>query len=201
MEDSNISGSVFGSISRDQLRREKIYARNRLSQDERAILSAQAASRILSSPEFRQAGTILLYRAVRGEVRLETLETAPEANGKRLAYPLCSTANEMAALIPRGEHAWVKGRYGIAEPLREASELIRPEEIDLVICPCTVFDECCNRMGMGSGYYDRYLEQCVNAHIISVAFECQKTGMIPIEPWDKPMEAVFTEKAIYRRTR
>ena len=106
----------------------------------------------------------------------------------------------MTALLPHGEDSWAEGYCGISEPLPEKSELIRPEEIDLVLCPCTVFDEHCNRMGMGAGFYDRYLEKCVNAHIVSVAFECQKAVRIPTESWDKPMDAVFTEKAVYRRT-
>lgn len=44
--------------------------------------------------------------------------------------------------------------------VREKSELVLPEKIDLVICPCTVFDEEGSRMGMGAGYYDRFLPLC-----------------------------------------
>ena len=52
-------------------------------------------------------------------------------------------------------------------------------------------------MGMGAGFYDRYLAKCVNAHIAAVAFEVQKADCIPMEPWDKPMEMVFTEAGTY----
>lgn len=83
------------------------------------------------------------------------------------------------------------------EPVREKSVEIPPEEIELVICLCTVFDENCGRMGMGAGFYDRYLAKCVNAHIAAVAFEVQKADSIPMEPWDKPMEMVFTETCTY----
>lgn len=186
---------------RERLRREKIRARDRLSPEERAELSARAAERLLASPEFRQAGTLLIYRAVRGEVRLEALESAPASGEKRLAYPLCVSGTELIAMLPHGEDAWTRGYCGIFEPLPEKSELIRPGEIDLVVCPCTVFDERCHRMGMGAGFYDRYLEKCVNARIVSVAFECQKAARVPAAPWDKPMEAVFTERAVYRRAR
>ena len=78
---------------------------------------------------------------------------------------------------------------------------IRPEEIDLVICPCTVFDEAGGRMGMGAGFYDRYLPRCVNARIAAVAFEAQKADCVPMEAWDRPMDLVFTEKAVYCATR
>ena len=116
---------------------------------------------------------------------------------KRLVYPLCISKTEMIALEPLGEDSWKDGYCGIREPVREKSVEIRPEEIDLVICPCTVFDEAGGRMGMGAGFYDCYLPRCTNAHIVAVAFEAQKADCVPMEPWDRPMELVFTEKAVY----
>ena len=65
---------TFGSPSyRSWLRREKIRARDRLAPGLREALSRAVVSRILASPEFRRAETVLLYRAVRGEVRLNSL--------------------------------------------------------------------------------------------------------------------------------
>lgn len=46
-------------------------------------------------------------------------------------------------------------------------------------------------------YRFKYIEKCVNAHIVAVAFEVQKAECIPMEPWDKPMEMVFTEERAY----
>lgn len=178
------------------MRKSGIAARDALAPEERVRFSKSIVRRILESEEFQSAETILIYRAVRGEVRLETLEEA--AGEKRLLYPLCISKTEMIALYPgKGESSWKKGAFGIPEPVRELSLEIPPEEIDLVICPCTVFDEACGRMGMGAGYYDRYLKKCVNAHVVSVAFEAQKADHIEMQPWDQPMEKVFTEAAVY----
>lgn len=196
---------------RQTLRKSRIAARDALSAEERDYLSKSIVSHILASPVFRQAKTILIYKGIRGEVRLEALEEAvsagvaspsEEAVGadfaeKRLVYPLCISKTEMIALEPQGEDSWKDGYCGIREPVREKSVEIRPEEIDLVICPCTVFDEAGGRMGMGAGFYDRYLPRCTNAHIVAVAFEAQKADCVPMEPWDRPMDLVFTEKAVY----
>ena len=200
---------------RQTLRKSRIAARDALSAEERDYLSKSIVSRILASPVFRQAKTILIYKGIRGEVRLEALEEAvsagvaspsEEAVGadfaeKRLVYPLCISKTEMIALEPQGEDSWKDGYCGIREPVREMSVEIRPEEIDLVICPCTVFDEAGGRMGMGAGFYDRYLPRCVNARIAAVAFEAQKADCVPMEAWDRPMDLVFTEKAVYCATR
>ena len=103
----------------------------------------------------------------------------------------------MRALRPHDSNAWAAGYRGIQEPILERSEQIAPDDIDLVICPCTVFDEDCHRMGMGAGFYDRYLKKCTHAQIIAVAFECQKSPKVPTAPWDCSIEYVFTEGAVY----
>lgn len=189
--------SAFGPLHRKWLRKKKIRARSSLSREEREERSARLVRNLIATEEFQQAKTVLIYRATRGEVRLETLESAPEAQDKTLAFPLCISSTEMIALLPHGEDSWVEGYYGIYEPLEEKSDLIAPEDIDLVVCPCTSFDEDCNRMGMGAGFYDRYLEKCVNAKILSVAFECQKSVRIPTAPWDKAMGKTVTEATVY----
>lgn len=183
--------------NRSILRRSRIHARDSLTPETRELQSLQIVEHILSSTIYREAKTILTYRATRGEVTLHRLHEAAEKDGKKLAYPLCISKTEMIALCPQDDGAWVQGHFGIWEPVLEKSEKVAPWDIDLVICPCTVFDERGGRMGMGAGFYDRYLEKCCNAHIVSVAFECQKTDRIPMAPWDKYMEMVFTEKAVY----
>lgn len=186
------------SAYRTRLRKSKIKARDALTPEERERLSRLISERVAASEVFRRAKTVLLYRAVRGEVRLEALEAAARAMGKRAAFPLCCGDHQMTALIPRGPEGWHAGYCGIPEPVRECSEEVPPEEIDLVVCPCTVFDESCNRMGMGGGFYDRYLSKYVRAKIVSVAFELQKAPAVPMERWDRAVDMTFTEESVYQ---
>ena len=55
-----------------------------------------------------------------------------------------------------------------------------------------------NRLGMGAGYYDRYLPLCKNAYRAALAFDAQRTDAVflPAE-WDQVMDAVITDKEIY----
>lgn len=180
---------------RTRLRAELKQARGSLSAAERAEKSAQAVERLAASEVFRSAKTVMIYDHVGAELSLDSLLTHPAAAGKRFCYPLCTSRTEMIAMIPG---AWQPGAYGIREPVRAQSEEVPPEALDLVVCPGTGFDPACNRMGMGGGYYDRYLPRCVNARIVMVAFEVQKRPAIPTDPWDRPVEQVFTEAAVYR---
>lgn len=191
--------SAFVPALRGWLRKAKIAAREALPAEGRAERSKRIVERILSAQEFKSAKTVMLYRAVRGEVNIEELVKSPKAKEKRFVYPRCISDTGMIALLPQGEDAWEAGYAGIKEPIPEKSLVIPPEEIDLVLCPCTAFDESCSRMGMGAGFYDRFLERCPNAAAAAVAFEVQKADTIPAQSWDRSMDAVFTEEATYRR--
>ena len=194
----NLRIETAADALRKKLRREKIAARTALSAEERNRLSAETAENLVTSPEFASAKTILVYRAVKAELDPSIIAEKARALGKKVAYPLCLEKSEMTALVPHSESAWKPGFKGIPEPVPELSEEISPEQIDLIICPCTAFDEKCGRMGMGGGYYDRYIPKCVNAKAVAVAFECQKADEIPMEPWDRKMDAVFTALEVYR---
>ncbi len=181
--------------SRSALRTEYIQIRDSLSPADRANKSLRAVKKIAALPEFRTARTVMLYRAVRGELSLESLCSLPVAADKRFAYPRCVSKTEMKALLPGG---WEKGAFGIQEPAEDSSQPVPPEEIDLVICPGTAFDLRGNRLGMGGGYYDRFLPKCVNAVFVLAAFEEQHAPSLPRSLRDVPMDLVVTDAAVYR---
>ena len=73
-----------------------------------------------------------------------------------------------------------------------------PETLDLILVPCTAFDEACRRVGMGKGYYDRYLPRCTGAAVYGVAYEVQKVEAAAAGPLDIRLDGVITERGIYR---
>lgn len=185
--------SNFRQIWKKFLRRRCIAARKALSPEKRAAYDAVICIRIAENALWKNAKNVLSYIAVRGEPSLTGLEKLAKEQGKILCYPFCINDHEMIALHPAGNDAWRKGMFDIPEPIPERSETIAPEDIDLVLCPGTAFDEQRHRMGMGAGYYDRFLPKCSNASAVAVVYEIQKLDELPYEPWDVPMLAVFTE--------
>lgn len=184
----------FPKAERAHLRKRCLSARRALSAEERRIFSQKICRRIADSEMFKNAETVMIYKAMPDEVDLSFIES----ERKTFVYPYCTDGCRMTALRPQGEGAWASGSYGILEPVLEKSARVRPEDIDLVICPCSGFDEDLNRMGMGKGYYDRFLPECVNAGIAAAAFEVQKLSCVKPSEWDVPMQAVFTEEKEYK---
>lgn len=197
-------GAIRGAVPercRRWLRAQKIRARDALSESERREKSEGICRNILASEAYRRAETVMLYRHIRGEVRLDALEEAnarlPEPERKRFAYPVCTEDGRLLACSPVGGASdrafWKTGSFGIPEPDAERGTVIAPEEIDLVVCPCVAFDAQGHRLGMGGGYYDRFLPLCTNAQKLAVAFEAQRAKQVPAAPWDIPMQDVITE--------
>jgi 5-formyltetrahydrofolate cyclo-ligase len=179
-------------MSNESLRKEKLAARQALGAELREALSQQICNRLSAMSEFQAAKNIMLYRAVRGEVQLDSL------SGKDFSYPLCISDSEMIALRPKDSRSWKSGYCGILEPIPELSTELKPAELDLVVCPCTAFDSALHRLGMGKGFYDRFLSKCSNAVFVAVAFEAQRADFIEAQSWDIAMDIAVTEKEIYR---
>ena len=169
-------------------------ARRALSPARRAKASARICAQIAALRSFRAAQRILLYAAFGAEVE----EAARQ--GKQVAYPVCGEDFRLTAAVPAPADGWEVGAYGIRTPILARAEICPPEALDLILVPCTAFDAACRRVGMGKGYYDRYLPGCTRAVKIGAAFEAQRVPRAAVGPCDQQLDAFVTEKGIYRGT-
>ena len=167
-----------------------------LPQAERAAANAAICARILAMPCFQKAENLLLYAAFGGEVELVVLAEQAARLGKTVAYPVCEENFTLTAAVP-GLDGWEVGAYGIRTPVLERAALVRPEALDLVLVPCTAFDAVCRRVGMGKGYYDRYLPRCRNAVALGVAFEAQRVDAAAVDAYDEKLDGFVTEGGLY----
>lgn len=178
-------------------RRQGVAARRALTDAERAAANAALCAALAALPAWQRAKTVLAYAAAGGEADLAALMEAAARAGKAIAYPLCGAGYTMEAAQPLGPEGWEVGMYGIRTPIREKSRILPPEQLDLILVPCTAFDEDCRRVGMGKGYYDRYLPRCPRAFKLGIAFEVQKTARAAVEPHDQRLDGFMTERSFY----
>ena len=173
-----------------------IAARRALSEAERTKANAALCARIAALDCFQKAQNILLYAAFGGEADLTALAEEAAKQGKTLAYPVCGEGFSLTAAVP-GPDGWEIGTYGIRTPILSRSTVLPPEQLDLVLVPCTAFDADCRRVGMGKGYYDRYLPRCTQAVKIGVAFEAQRVDKAAVDAHDEKLDGFVTEGGIY----
>ncbi len=95
----------------------------------------------------------------------------------------------------------LKNRFGISEPDTNQAEEIPIQSLDIILIPLVAFDQSCNRIGMGSGFYDKALSVLDNSkkktYLIGLAYEFQKVDQIEPNKWDIPLDYVVTEKKVY----
>lgn len=176
-------------------RRLGIERRRALTPEQRARASELLCARLAGLSAFRSARRVFTYAARAEEADPAALcALAPE---KEWYYPLCLSGREMAALRPLSPDAWQRGAFGIPEPVPERSGRCPPEALELVLVPLTAFDDQCGRVGMGGGYYDRFLPRCGRAVCVGVAFACQQVERVAAESWDWPLDAVVTERETF----
>lgn len=116
-----------------------------------------------------------------------------------VAVPLViPAAGDMKAMIIRDPIRDLSpGFKGIREPDLDPDRELSGVELDLIIVPGVVFDSAGNRVGMGKGYYDRFLKHCCpDARTIALAFESQIVASVPGDDNDVKMDMIITEERV-----
>lgn len=164
-----------------------------LSPEYRKSADATICTKLTQLPAYQSAQTIASYQPLPDEVDLTQFHQFALSAGKTLAFPVTSN-NSMQFFAPKG--SLIKNLFQIPEPNPKTSQLIHPDQIDLIILPCRAFDPATkHRLGRGAGYYDRFLSASKNSktHLIIVAYHTQSTPNLPHDPHDVPAHQVITE--------
>jgi 5-formyltetrahydrofolate cyclo-ligase len=156
----------------------------------RACASLLITERLEQLTAFREAQTVLLYHSLPDEVQTGgLLERWWQA--KRLLLPVVE--GDDLVLVAYRPDALRCGAFGILEPTGEP--FADYEAIDLALVPGMAFDAEGNRLGRGRGFYDRLLPR-IEAPLIGLAFSWQMVGEVPVEPHDRRVDAVVTDREL-----
>src|SRR5690606_29128219 len=115
---------------------------------------------------------------------------------KRIALPVVSGGGVMQFHRYRRATPLIENRFGICEPAPGAAR-VAPLAVDLLLVPLVAFDDAGVRLGMGAGYYDRYLGRippAMRPRLVGLAHEIQRSpDPLPAAAWDVPLQGVLTE--------
>jgi len=168
--------------------------RQLLSSEVRHEKSRIIAEKLESLPVFKLAQDVLFYYGVRGEVKtLPLIQKYLEL--KSLYLPVIVNETTFHATRLRSPLKLIPNTMGIPEP--EKGDMLNETPLDLIIVPGIAFDAKGHRIGMGKGYYDRFLAQYPHALKIGLAFTEQMVENLPQDPYDVSVDMIITDSCIY----
>jgi 5-formyltetrahydrofolate cyclo-ligase len=198
--EARISGTAKAAI-RIKMR----ASRMRLSRDERRLAAERVTTNLTASRLFLVSRRIACYLPSDGEVDTSEIIERMWRMHKTVFLPVLSRMRHdrlwFAPTKPGMELA--PNRYGIPEPKVVARDLVRAQEIDLILMPLVAFDAQGNRLGRGVGFYDRslgFLRQrryLRTPHLLGLAYDFQRVPKIRPDPWDVALDGVISDRAVY----
>ncbi|HQN81008.1 MAG TPA: 5-formyltetrahydrofolate cyclo-ligase [Kiritimatiellia bacterium] len=190
-------------MDKSTLRRQLKAARNAVGPQARRQAARAAARLALRAGILLRAQRIGFYLPQRGEFDVRPLMNQALWMGRTACLPVLPARGRVmrfGRLLDGVRMA--PNRYGIPEPVD--GRPLRARQLDLLLMPLVGFDLAGRRLGMGGGYYDatlafmRHRRHWRKPRLVGVAYECQRVEALPDDPWDMPLDAVLTEKRLYR---
>ena len=162
-----------------QLRKQIAQEKRRHGITELITKSAALLEKLEQHPKFASARTVLLYYSLDDEVQTHDFVE--------------KWHRQKTVLLPvvKGDELELR----IEEPTGEAFTAY--EKIDLAIIPGVSFDARGNRLGRGKGYYDKLLP-LLHSYNIGICYNFQVNEKLPVEPFDRRMDEVWTENGILK---
>ena len=186
----------MSNIEKETLRKKYIEIRKNIPN--KNYKSNIIFNKLIDSKEYKNSKSIALYKSLDSEVNTVDLIKFSISLGKIVSLPRVVGKKLNFYRINSIKDEFVKSKFGVEEPKEDECNLVRKNEIDLVIVPGICFDKDKNRLGFGKGYYDSFLEN-INADIVAICFEDQilKDKTLPIEKSDIKVQKIITEENIY----
>jgi 5-formyltetrahydrofolate cyclo-ligase len=180
------------------IRRRILTLRSQLTIDEVAAKSTAVWERFLALSVYKEATVVHCYVAAKSN-EVDTRPFIEEClrSQKVLLVPIVDYRMKrlLSARIETLDELRV-GRFGLYEPPLPSARLADPSSIDLVVVPGVAFDPSGNRIGLGGGYYDRFLRG-LRALKVGVAYQFQIVERIVPTPTDTPVDLIITEERVY----
>ncbi len=193
MKHSNQQSRQNPRISlRQQLRARRLG----LTTSARSRFDEAIQQHILQLLESRNACSIACYWSFNGEPDITPLCKQWLAHGGTIALPRVPEQRHRQMVF----HSWqadtklTTNCFGIPEP--EDSVVIPISGFDMMLIPLVGYDRFGNRIGMGAGYYDRYLEPVRESERplrVGVAYSLQEIAPIQKNSWDIPLHGLVNE--------
>lgn len=159
--------------------------------------SAKIIHALLRWDIYIDSRNIMLYTPMPDEPQIMPVFEHAWSSNKLVSIPhLTEKWGIMDAALVDSFVDMVPGKFNLLMPDPLKVRIADSASLDLVVVPGVAFDSEGYRLGMGAGYYDRFLLTAVNAITIGICWAENIISEIPKERHDLPVDYLLTEMGI-----
>lgn len=185
------------ALEKQRLREERLAAREALSEQERVRLDDCITQKLLASPEYAEAATVLTYVSVSSEVSTRMFIECALRDGKTVAVPRCLPGHCLEFVAIASLDQLVPAPFNLLEPSKDLSALTDSHMNDSIcIVPALLVDTKGYRLGYGAGFYDRFLSTYSGKKICLAYQQNLSKTELPHTEFDVPVDMVITESGV-----
>jgi 5-formyltetrahydrofolate cyclo-ligase len=193
------------ATEKSDLRRTLRARRHTLSVEDQRLAARHLAANVVSTHLFLTSRRIACYLPNDGEIDTRLIIEHIRRLHKTCYLPVLSRLSHDRLWFAKAapNTPLVSNRFGIPEPAVPARDLVRAQQLDLILMPLVGFNDHGNRLGMGGGFYDRSLEflrhrrRWRKPYALGLAYDFQRVDGLEADPWDIPLQGVITDLAVY----
>lgn len=187
------------SDSRALVRARMSVRRNELDAKQRIAAAAGVLHALETLPEFMTDARIAGYWAIRGELPLNLAVASLRRRDQHYFLPVLGEAHQLRFAEYIDGTPLQGNAYGIPEPATPLDQMLRAQDLDVILLPLLAFDRTGHRLGAGGGWYDRSLAFLRNTPrparpmLVGVGYAFQQVEAIAAEAWDVDLDYVATD--------
>ena len=181
-----------------KLRKKIQNRRDCISPEDRKKKSKIIAEKFYNTAYYLSSGSILIYYPFKSEIDTTIIIRQALADNKNIILPRVEDNELKLFYVDSLPIQLEKGNYDIMEPIPNLCRMAKISEIELAVVPGVGFDKNLNRLGYGSGFYDKLLSLIPEtAKKIALCFDIQIVNNIPVLEHDIKIDLLITESKTY----
>ena len=185
------------ALEKQRLREERLAARETLSEQERCALDGCITQKLLATPEYAEAATVLTYVSVSSEVSTRMFIEGALRDGKTVAVPRCLPGHRLEFVAISSLDQLAPAPFNLLEPPKDLSALTEDQmNNSICIVPALFVDTKGYRLGYGAGFYDRFLSTYLGKKICLAYQQNLSREMLPHSAFDVAVDMVITESDV-----
>lgn len=190
----------------DEVREKKQEIRNQikaffhsLSNDDLETKTRIIENRLFEFANFLESKIVMFYINGPNEVSTQNIIRRAFEFNKIVVLPAVNKAQSTIQLlkVDYPTKGLIAGPRGVPEPDASKYKPVPLDCIDIAIVPGVAMDEKGGRLGPGDGIYDRLIPDLpMTTRKVGLVFEGQLVPQVPMEPHDKHVDIIITEKRV-----